>query len=110
MPDQAIPQNSSNQPLRFGWYSEEARGHTSWSAAVFTSSGIYVAIGAVWLLMLFLARFHRPRDIAFAAVAFLLVPGPPRLPSAPLDIAVVLVGQFVMLAIAFRAVRGQKAL
>jgi hypothetical protein len=68
--------------------------------------GVYVSIGAVWLLTLFAARFHRPRDIAFVAIAFLILPGSPRLPSAPVDIAVALAGQFIMLAVAGRAVWG----
>jgi hypothetical protein len=72
--------------------------------------GIYVSIGAVWLLTLFAARFHRPRDIAFVAIAFLILPGPPKLPSAPIDIAVALAGQLIMLAVAGRAVWGSRSI
>ena len=70
--------------------------------------GIYVAVGAVWLLMLLAIRFHRPRDLVLIVLAFLIVPGPPRLPSVQTDIAVVLAGQFVMLGVAFWAVWGRQ--
>jgi hypothetical protein len=69
--------------------------------------GIYVAIGGVWLLILLATRFHRPRDIALIVIAFLILPGPPRLPSATADVLVALAGQIVMLAVAFRSVWGQ---
>jgi hypothetical protein len=65
--------------------------------------GVYVSVGAVWLLVLLLARFHRPRDMALAALAFLIIPGPPRLSSPAVDIGLVVVGQAMMLAIAFFA-------
>jgi hypothetical protein len=64
--------------------------------------GIYVAIGPVWLLLLLLARFHRPRDIALGVLAFLILPGPPPLPKVA-DVIVVLVAQAIMLAIALWA-------
>jgi hypothetical protein len=66
--------------------------------------GIYVAIGGVWLLMLLAARFHRPRDVVLVVLAFLILPGPPRLPNAAADIAIVMVGQLVMLTMAFLVV------
>lgn len=67
--------------------------------------GIYVAVGGVWLLMLLASRFHRPRDIVLIVLAFLILPGPPRLPTAAADIAVVLVSQLVMMGVAFFVVR-----
>lgn len=67
---------------------------------------VYVAVGAIWLLMLLLARFHRPRDIALGVLAFLLIPGPPRMPNPPLDIALVFVGQLIMVAVSLFAVMG----
>jgi hypothetical protein len=68
--------------------------------------GIYAAVGALWLLTLFAARAPRKRDIAFIVLAFLLIPGGPPLPSAPVDIALAFAGQVLMFAIALRAVWG----
>jgi Glycosyltransferase family 87 len=70
---------------------------------------IYVAVGAIWLLMLLAARFHRPRDIALIVLAFFVIPGPPKLPSPAVDVAVVFVGQLAMLALALWAVWGRAA-
>jgi hypothetical protein len=65
--------------------------------------GIYVAVGAQWLVTLLLARARQRREVAFLVFAFLLMPGLPRLP-AKLDVAVALLGQAILLAIALRAV------
>jgi alpha-1,2-mannosyltransferase len=71
--------------------------------------GIYVAVGALWLLTLFAARVRRSRDILFIALAFLIIPGGPPLQSAPVDVAIASIGQGLMLVIAFRAVWGANA-
>jgi hypothetical protein len=65
--------------------------------------GIYVVVSAQWLLTLFAARVRRWRDVVVIVIAFLLIPGTPKLSSAATDIAVALAGQGLMLAIAIRA-------
>jgi hypothetical protein len=69
---------------------------------------VYVVVGGIWLLMLLSARFHRPRDIALVALAFLLMPGPPRMPNPALDIALVFIGQALMFALSVFAVVGSR--
>jgi hypothetical protein len=68
--------------------------------------GVYVSVGALWLLTLFAARVCRARGVILIALGFLIIPGLPPLPSAPVDIALAFAGQLMMLAIAFRAVWG----
>jgi hypothetical protein len=65
--------------------------------------GIYVAVGAFWLLTLFAARARRPRDVVFIAMSFVVLHGTPPLSSAPADIALAFVVQLLLLAIAWRA-------
>jgi hypothetical protein len=68
------------------------------------AAGIYAGFGALWLLTLLAARVERPRDVALVVLGFVLIPGGPPLPSRAADVAVALIGQILMIAIAFRAV------
>jgi hypothetical protein len=72
--------------------------------------GVYVSVGALWLLTLFAARIRRAREVVFIVLAFLIIPGLPPIASAPVDVALAFAGQFMMLAIAFRAVWGPPSL
>jgi hypothetical protein len=66
--------------------------------------GIYVSVGALWLLVLVAARVRRKRDVALIVLAMLIVPGPPPLPDPVVDIAVAFVGQAIMVAVAVACV------
>jgi hypothetical protein len=71
--------------------------------------GIYVSVGALWLMLLLAARAHRSRDVVFIILGFAIIPGPPPLPTPVLDVAVAFLGQLAFVALAVHAVGSHQA-